>query len=83
VCNKTAGATIAELRIELQEAAKENGRLIARLAEVSSEAASSAEQIQAINEVMLTTSAQLELLDHQLQATLEELSQLNDASPVG
>jgi hypothetical protein len=83
VCHKTAGATIAELRIELQEAVDENGRLIALLAEATSEATSSAEQIQVINEVMQTTSAQLELLDRQLQATLEELNLLNDAAPAG
>jgi predicted nucleic acid-binding Zn-ribbon protein len=80
VCHKAAGATIAELRIELQKAVDENGRLIARLAEASSAVASSAEQIEAINEVMQTTTARLESLDRQLQTTLGELNLLNDAS---
>ena len=71
---------MAELRIELQKAAAENGRLVARLAVASSAAASTADQIESINEVMLTTSAQLESLDQRLQATLEELNLLNDAS---
>jgi NADPH:quinone reductase-like Zn-dependent oxidoreductase len=83
VCHKATGATIAELRRELQKAANENGRLISRLAEASSAAASSAEQIEAINEVVQTTSARLELLDRQLQVTLEELNLLNDASQAG
>jgi chromosome segregation ATPase len=83
VSHKAAGATIAELRIELQAAANENGRLIARLAEASSLAASSAEQMEAINEVMQTTSARLESLDRQLQATLQELSLLNEAPQAG
>ena len=78
--HKLPGETIAELRIELQKAAAENGRLVARLAVASSAAASTADQIESINEVMLTTSAQLESLDQRLQATLEELNLLNDAS---
>ena len=80
MANKVAGDTIAALRIELQKAAAENGRLVARLAVASSAAASTADQIESINEVMLTTSAQLESLDQRLQATLEELNLLNDAS---
>lgn len=81
--HKAAGETIAELRIELQEAADENGRLLARLVEASSAAASTAEEIASINEVILMTSADLESLDERLQATLEELHRLNGDSQDG